>query len=101
MTSDPVGAGPARRALLRGATFLVPAVAFAGALLSRPGAARADLSEQDMADIVRVEQYMDGIVTLQAKFQQVDPDGKISRGKIYLRKPGRLRVEYDPPATIL
>src|SRR5262249_60221638 len=54
-----------------------------------------------MADIVRVEQYMDGIVTLQAKFQQVNPDGKIERGKIYLRKPGRLRVEYDPPATIL
>jgi len=98
---DRVAAGLPRRALLKGAALLAPLLAFPAALLGRAHPAFADLSEQDMADIVRVEQYMDGIITLQAKFQQVNPDGKIERGKIYLRKPGRLRVEYDPPATIL
>ena len=98
---DRAAAGLSRRALLKGAGLLAPLLVFPAALLGGPRPALADLSEQDMSDVVRVEQYMDGIITLQAKFQQVDPDGKISRGKIYLRKPGRLRVEYDPPVTIL
>jgi outer membrane lipoprotein-sorting protein len=98
---DRAAAGLVRRALLQSAVLLAPLFAFPAALLGRPRPAFADLSTQDMADVVRVEQYMDGIITLQAKFQQVDPDGKISRGKIYLRKPGRLRVEYDPPVPIL
>jgi len=63
--------------------------------------ARAALSDQDLADVARIEQYMDNIITMQARFQQVEPDGKLSFGKIYLRKPGRLRVEYDPPVSIL
>ncbi len=65
------------------------------AILIRPVPASAALSDKDMADLARVEQYMDGIITLQARFQQVEPDGRLNFGTIYLRKPGRLRVEYD------
>lgn len=92
---------PARRALLRGGLALLSAAALPAAIAGVPRSARADLSDQDMADVARIEQYMDTIITMQARFQQVEPDGKISRGNIYLRKPGRLRVEYDPPVPIL
>jgi len=90
-----------RRTLLHRAIAAAPTLAIATALVGRPHPARAALSDQDMADIGRVEQYMDSILTLQAKFQQVEPNNKLSFGKIYLRKPGRLRVEYDPPVPIL
>src|SRR5215470_7712880 len=92
---------PARRTLLRAGLALLSAATLPAAIGSAPRPARAALSDQDLADVARVEQYMDNITTMQAKFQQVEPDGKISFGRIYLRKPGRLRVEYDPPVPIL
>ena len=92
---------PTRRSLLRGGLALLSTVALPAAIGIVPISARAALSDQDLADVARVEQYMDNIITMQARFQQVEPDGKISRGRIYLRKPGRLRVEYDPPLPIL
>lgn len=94
---DPVPAA-SRRTLLRGALMLAPLLALPAGLL---GPAAAELSDQDMTDLVRIEQYMDSIVTMQARFQQIEGDGRLSFGTIYLRKPGRLRVEYDPPVPIL
>ena len=90
-----------RRTLLRGGLAALSAAALPMALIGAAKPVRAALSDQDLADVARVEQYMDNIITMQAKFQQVEPDGKVSFGHIYLRKPGRLRVEYDPPVPIL
>lgn len=84
-----------RRTILRTALSAGALLALPAAIIGRPFPAAAALSEQDMADLARVEQYMDSIITLQAKFQQVEPDGRLAFGTIYLRKPGRLRVEYD------
>ena len=92
---------PARRTVLRSGLALLSAAALPAAIVDAPTPARATLSDEDLADVARVEQYMDNIVTMQARFQQVEPDGKLSFGHIYLRKPGRLRVEYDPPVPIL
>ena len=92
---------PARRTLLRGGMALLAAAALPAAIGGVATPAHAALSDEDMADVARVEQYMDNIITMQARFEQVEPDGKLSFGHIYLRKPGRLRVEYDPPIPIL
>ena len=92
---------PNRRTLLRGGLALLSAAALPVAIGGVPTPARAALSDEDIADIARIEQYMDNIITMQARFQQVETDGKLSFGHIYLRKPGRLRVEYDPPVPIL
>jgi outer membrane lipoprotein-sorting protein len=62
--------------------------------------ALAALSEQERSDVERIEAYIDSIRTLSAKFQQTE-DGKVSRGRIYIHRPGRLRVEYDPPVPVL
>jgi outer membrane lipoprotein-sorting protein len=88
---------PRRRLLRAGAALAaLPLLSSLGA-----GAARAALSEEDIADIKRVESYINNIGTLQASFQQVDPNQAVSTGRIYLRRPGRMRVEYDPPNPIL
>jgi outer membrane lipoprotein-sorting protein len=96
MTSTPVMPTVGRRSLLRNALALAPFLALPPAILARPQRARAALSDQDMVDLARIEQYMDSVITLQARFQQQEePTGRPAQGTIYLRKPGRLRVEYD------
>jgi len=79
--------------LMAGAASLIPYdAAFAKKL--KPAA----LSDQDKADVARIEAYLNGITTMQAKFQQVSlSNQEISFGMIYVRRPGFLRVQYDPP----
>ncbi len=59
------------------------------------------LSSEDQADLKRVATYLDGIHTMRARFQQVAAGGGLSQGKIYLRRPGLMRVEYEPPVPVL
>jgi outer membrane lipoprotein-sorting protein len=63
--------------------------------------AAASLTQQDRADVQRVEQYLNGIRTLDARFQQFSQDGGTSGGKVYVQRPGRMRFEYDKPSPIL
>jgi outer membrane lipoprotein-sorting protein len=45
--------------------------------------------------------YLNGLQTVQAGFTQINPDGTISTGTVYIRRPGRARFEYDPPEQSL
>lgn len=87
-----------RRALLGllASIFAVPPLAAAANLPPRP-----QLSEQDRADIARVENYLNGIKTLTARFLQIADNGGTAEGMLYLSRPGKLRLEYDPPVPIL
>ncbi len=85
-----------RRALLA-ALALVP---FAG-LAANAADAPANLTDDDRADLKRISDYLDGIHTLRARFQQVAAGGGLASGKIYLRRPGLMRVEYEPPVPVL
>ena len=93
-----------RRTLLQAGAGLVGAATLGNLL---PRAARAEtiqaaqLSDADRADIARVEQYLNGIGTMKASFQQFTQSEGLAFGRIFLRRPGRLRVEYDPPSEIL
>lgn len=44
-----------------------------------------------------LSEYFNGIRTLEASFTQFNSDGSKSSGRLYLRRPGRARFEYDPP----
>ncbi len=63
--------------------------------------ALAALSSEDAAAVGRVETYMNSVKTLSARFLQVDSEGNVSHGQLYLRRPGRLRFEYDAPSPLL
>ena len=41
--------------------------------------------------------YLNALTTLEADFTQVNADGTISTGKIFIKRPGRVRFEYGPP----
>lgn len=92
------------RLLGRRRLLSLAAAAAAGAALGpEAGAATTPrgLSEQDRADVARVESYLNGIRTLSARFMQVSDTGGTAEGKLFLSRPGRLRLEYDPPVPIL
>ncbi|HXY99363.1 MAG TPA: outer membrane lipoprotein carrier protein LolA [Stellaceae bacterium] len=78
------------------------AAAAARALPARAETARAaQLSAQDAAALGQVQQYLDGIRTLRSRFQQYAQDGGVAAGTIYLQRPGKMRIVYDPPTPIL
>ncbi|MEC7762753.1 MAG: outer membrane lipoprotein carrier protein LolA [Pseudomonadota bacterium] len=45
--------------------------------------------------------YLNGLSTAQAEFTQINADGTISTGTIYIKRPGRARFEYNPPEQTL
>jgi len=61
----------------------------------------AVLSADDRADVQRVEQYLNGIHSLAARFQQFAQDGGTAGGRVYVARPGRMRFEYEAPSPIL
>ncbi len=88
-----------RRALLSAiAAAPLAAIAVPGAFAAAPP---AQLSSEDKADLKRVAAYLDSIKTMRARFQQVASGGGVEAGKIYLRRPGLMRVEYEPPVPVL
>jgi outer membrane lipoprotein-sorting protein len=61
----------------------------------------AALTGRDQADLDKIESYLNGLTTVAARFMQVSPDGGLATGSFYLSRPGKMRVEYDPPVDIL
>jgi outer membrane lipoprotein-sorting protein len=48
----------------------------------------------------RINAYLNGMKGLQADFIQIAPDGRRFGGVLYLLRPGRMRFEYNSPATL-
>ena len=61
----------------------------------------ARAAEPDTAVLDRLSAYLAEIQTLKARFTQIDSNGGLAEGTLYLRRPGRLRFEYDPPVPLL
>ena len=73
----------------------------AGPAEAAPAPQPIALSPEDQALVGNIEDYLNGITTVEASFVQVTADGAFARGKFYLSRPGRMRFEYDPPAPYL
>jgi outer membrane lipoprotein-sorting protein len=50
--------------------------------------------------VPEIEKYFNSIRTLKARFIQTNPNGSIVQGTLYLRRPGRMRFEYDAPSQL-
>ena len=55
------------------------------------------MSKQDVADLVRIERHLNNNRTVQARILQVASDGSYAEGMLRIQRPGRMRLEYDPP----
>jgi outer membrane lipoprotein-sorting protein len=82
---------PSRRSVLLG----FGAVAAAGSAATVPA-----FAQQANPQVAEVERYFNGIRTLQARFVQSNPGGTVVHGTLSVRRPGRMRFEYDPPSQL-
>ncbi|WP_170362343.1 MULTISPECIES: LolA family protein [Ruegeria] len=68
-------------------------IAFALALtLAAPAAWAAD-----KLPLSQISNYLNGLNTVETTFTQVNDDGSLSTGKLWMQRPGKMRFEYDPP----
>ncbi|MDK9721093.1 MAG: outer membrane lipoprotein carrier protein LolA [Rhodospirillales bacterium] len=81
---------------LLAAALLAASPAYAG-----PKAKPTALSDSQKDSVAKAEAYLNDIRTLKARFLQSAPDGGIAEGTFYLSRPGKLRLEYDPPTPLL
>ncbi len=68
-------------------------IVLAAALILSAPAAWAD----GKLSLSEISKYLNGMTTAQAPFTQVNDDGTLSTGKLYIHRPGRMRFQYDPP----
>ncbi len=87
--------------MLRAVAIIPVIVALTVAAFPAGAATAAALSASARADVARVKDYLNAMTTLQARFLQVTSSGAYAEGSIYISRPGKLRIEYDPPVPVL
>ncbi|MFL5239284.1 MAG: LolA family protein [Rhizomicrobium sp.] len=78
---------------------LLPIIA--AALVLSVTTVSADFTKQDTADLNRLSDALNAIRSLKGEFVQLDPNGAMEQGEVYIQKPGKMRFEYKPPSTVL
>ncbi|MEL7262566.1 MAG: outer membrane lipoprotein carrier protein LolA [Pseudomonadota bacterium] len=48
-----------------------------------------------------ISSYLNDLETAQATITQINDDGSVNTGKLLLKRPGRMRFEYDDPSAAL
>ena len=81
---------------LRAALALAVGAALPAAFLSLPAPAVAAAGDLDAAVAA-----LRGIGSMTADFTQTDRNGTTIPGKLYLKRPGKIRFEYQPSAKML
>jgi len=76
-------------------TFLSALLVGAMAIATTGQAAAQQLSLNTLSN------YLNTLKTAQGEFTQINSDGTISTGQIYIQRPGRIRFEYNPPEKSL
>jgi outer membrane lipoprotein-sorting protein len=77
--------------------ILSAAVVSAVALLA---VAAPPAAAQQQVGVPEIEAYFNSVRTLKARFIQNNPNGSIVQGTLYVRRPGRMRFEYDAPSQL-
>jgi len=83
---------PTRRTALAGlaATAALPATAASPAL-----------GDAERALAARAAAWLETLGEARGDFVQTDSRGRVSRGEVFLRRPGRARFAYAPPSSLL
>lgn len=55
----------------------------------------------DEIPLAELSAYLNGLTTAEAGFRQINSDGSESSGRVFIRRPGRMRFEYDAPERTL
>lgn len=58
------------------------------------------LAPADQALVDKAVAYLQSMKSVKGRFVQTDARGSVSRGEIYLQRPGKARFAYDPPSGL-
>ena len=59
------------------------------------------LASAEKFSLVELSNYFNTFDTFQADFHQLSDDGSVASGVILIKKPGRLRIDYERPEDLL
>lgn len=59
------------------------------------------LGAADQLSLAEISNYLNAMRTAKADFRQINDDGSVSTGELYISRPGKMRFEYDPPNDAL
>jgi outer membrane lipoprotein-sorting protein len=62
---------------------------------------KQDLAESYKSDLQQVENYLNNIKNLSAKFVQESAEGNLVEGKFLLSRPGKMRIEYSAQPKVI
>lgn len=51
--------------------------------------------------LAEISQYLNSFRTASGEFTQINDDGTISTGQVFIQRPGKVRFEYNPPEDML
>ncbi len=60
------------------------------------GSANAQTAE----DVKQIEDYLNNIKTMEARFIQTASNGNAAEGKLYIQKPSKINMQYDAPTSV-
>jgi outer membrane lipoprotein-sorting protein len=66
-----------------------------------PAVAQPAAASVDQALVSRASTYLQGLNAAQGRFVQTDARGRVTQGTFYLKRPGKIRFEYDKPSGLL
>lgn len=55
----------------------------------------------DKLSLNAISNYLNRLSTVQADFTQINDDGTLSTGTLLIKRPGKMRFEYNPPDNAL
>ena len=61
----------------------------------------SSILKADPYSLANISQYLQNLKILKADFSQINPDDTISSGTILIKRPGRMRFEYNKPDKTL
>ena len=61
----------------------------------------AGAASAQQLSLAQISGYLNQLKTAQGGFTQINADGTISTGQIYIKRPGRIRFEYNAPSESL
>ena len=61
----------------------------------------SSILKADPYSLENISQYLQNLKILKANFSQINPDDTISSGTILIKRPGRMRFEYNKPDKTL
>lgn len=76
-------------------------IAAALSLMAAPALAQSDAAPSSEERLAQIHEYLNGIESMRGTVSQAGPDGVLNEGAFWLRRPGRLRFEYQEPSEIL